>query len=100
MGHVASRAFEADMEGGSVSRVGGLGKRVLSTAVLLPIFLAIVMGAPAWLFAAVVVLVAALGQWELSGMFARSGIRSARTAGLLGGIVVTASFAVPVPGVP
>jgi phosphatidate cytidylyltransferase len=83
-----------------MSRVGGLGKRVLSTAVLLPIFLAIVMGAPAWLFAAVVVLVAALGQWELSGMFARSGVPSARLAGLVGGTVVTASFAVPVPGLP
>ena len=100
MGHVASLSFEADMEGASMSRVGGLGKRVLSTIVLLPVFLAIVIGAPAWLFAAVVVLVAALGQWELSGMFARAGIRSARMAGLIGGIVVTASFAVPASGVP
>jgi phosphatidate cytidylyltransferase len=100
MGHVATGSFEGDMGGASMSRVGGLGKRALSAAVLLPIFLAVVMGAPGWLFAAVVVLVAALAQWELSGMFARGGIRSARVAAMIGGSVVTASFAVPVPGVP
>jgi phosphatidate cytidylyltransferase len=71
-------------------------KRVLSTVVLLPIFLAIVMLGPVSLFGTTVVLIGAAGQWEFTGMFERAGIRTRRVLGLVGGIVVTASFALPV----
>jgi phosphatidate cytidylyltransferase len=71
------------------SRGIALLKRVASTLVLLPVFIWIVMAAPIWVFGATVVLVAALAQWEFSGMFER-------TLGLIGGTLVTASFALPI----
>jgi phosphatidate cytidylyltransferase len=76
---------------------GGLLKRVLSTVVLLPVFLAIVMLGPLWLFGVTIVLIGAVAQWEFTGMFERAGIRTCRTVGLLGGLAVTAGFALPVP---
>jgi phosphatidate cytidylyltransferase len=76
----------------------GLLKRVLSTVVLLPIFLAIVMAGPIWLFGATLVLIGAAGQWEFTGMFERSGFQPRRVLGLVGGALVTASFALPVSG--
>lgn len=78
------------------SRGAALLRRVLSTLVLLPVFVWIVMGAPIWVFGATVVLVAALGQWEFTGMFERSGVRVFRALGLIGGTLVTASFALPI----
>jgi phosphatidate cytidylyltransferase len=77
------------------SRGAALGRRLLSTAVLLPLFVWMVVGGPAWLFGAVLVLVGALGQWEFTGMFERAGVRTFRWLGLLGGSLVTASFALP-----
>lgn len=74
----------------------GLLKRVLSTLVLLPIFLAIVMAGPIWLFGATLVLIGAAAQWEFTGMFERAGFQPRRTLGLVGGVLVTASFALPV----
>lgn len=81
------------MQGGTSSAGAALLKRALSVLILLPVFLAIVLFGPAWLFAATVVAVAAAAQWEFTGMYERAGIRTCRIAGLLGGIVVTASFA-------
>ncbi len=78
-------------------RGAALLKRALSTLILLPAFLAIVMAGPVWLFGATVVLIGAAGQWEFTGMFERAGIRTRRVMGLVGGVVVTASFAGPVP---
>jgi phosphatidate cytidylyltransferase len=77
-------------------RGAALLKRALSTLILLPVFLAIVMAGPVWLFGATVVLIGAAGQWEFTGMFERAGIRTRRVMGLVGGVVVTASFAWPV----
>src|SRR6266536_53728 len=76
-------------------RGAALLKRALSTLVLLPVFLAIVMAGPVWLFGATVVLIGGAGQWEFTGMFERAGIRTRRVMGLVGGVVVTASFAWP-----
>ena len=76
-------------------RGAALLKRALSTLVLLPVFLAIVVAGPVWLFGATVVLIGAAGQWEFTGMFERAGIRTRRVMGLVGGVVVTASFAWP-----
>jgi phosphatidate cytidylyltransferase len=78
------------------SPAAALLRRVLSTLVLLPVILAIVLVGPLWLFAATIVVIAAAGQWEFTGMFERAGIRTLRLIGLAGGIVVTASFAMPV----
>ena len=80
----------------SPSRGVALLKRVLSTLILLPVFLAIVMAGPVWLFGTTIVLIGAAGQWEFTGMFERAGIRTRRMMGLVGGVFVTASFALPV----
>src|SRR6202040_307165 len=84
------------VEAARPSRVAALVRRLLSTLVLLPLFVWMVVEGPVWLFGAVMVLTGALGQWEFTGMFERAGIRTLRRLGLLGGIVVTASFALPV----
>jgi phosphatidate cytidylyltransferase len=78
------------------SRGAALMRRALSTVVLLPLFLWLVMAGPLWLYGAIIVLVGALGQWEFTGMFERAGVRTMRALGLMGGVLVTASFALPV----
>ena len=75
---------------------GGLVRRLLSTLILLPLFVWMVAIGPVWLFGAVMVLAGALGQWEFTGMFERAGVRTFRLLGLVGGTLVTASFALPV----
>jgi len=75
------------------------GKRVLSTAVLLPVFVWALVWAPAGVFAGVVVLLGAMGQREFLRMFQRAGIPVLSTVGVVGGAAVTASFALP-PMVP
>ena len=71
-------------------------KRALSALVLLPVFLAIVMAGPVWLFGATLIVIGAAGQWEFTGMFARAGVRTNRAIGLVAGVLVTASFVLPV----
>lgn len=78
------------------TRRAALIKRVLSTLILLPVFVGIVKAGPLWLFGATVVVVGAVAQWEFTGMFERAGVRSFRMLGLVGGTVLTASFALPV----
>jgi phosphatidate cytidylyltransferase len=78
------------------SRGAALGRRLLSTLVLLPLFVWMVVDGPVWVFGAVMVLAGALGQWEFTGMFERAGVRTFRRLGLLGGTVLTASFALPI----
>jgi len=77
------------------SRGGALVRRLLSTLILLPLFVWMVASGSVWLFGAVMVLVGALGQWEFTGMFERAGVRTFRLLGLVGGSLVTASFARP-----
>ncbi|HET7875549.1 MAG TPA: phosphatidate cytidylyltransferase [Methylomirabilota bacterium] len=89
-------SFPADVDARPSGRWAGLAKRLGSTLILLPLFVAIVVYGPPWLFGTMVVLVAAAGQWEFTGMFERGGIRTFRLLGLVGGILVTASFALPV----
>jgi len=74
----------------------GLVRRLLSTLILLPLFVWMVAAGPVWVFGAVMVLAGALGQWEFTGMFERAGVRTFRLLGLVGGSLVTASFALPV----
>jgi len=78
------------------SRGAALVRRVLSTLILLPLFVWIVMKGPVWLFGAMVVVAGAVGQWEFTGMFERAGVRTLRWVGLVGGTALTASFALPI----
>jgi len=84
------------VEPAAPSRGGSLVRRLLSTLILLPLFVWMVADGPLWLFGAIMVLAGALGQWEFTGMFERAGVRSFRRLGLVGGSLVTASFALPV----
>ena len=84
------------VEAARPSRSAALVRRVLSTLVLLPLFVWMVIDGPMWLFGAAMVLVGALGQWEFTGMFERAGVRTLRFIGLVGGSVLTASFALPI----
>jgi phosphatidate cytidylyltransferase len=84
------------VEAAAPSRFASLLRRLLSTLVLLPLFVWMVMDGPLWLFGAVLVLVGALGQWEFTGMFAQAGVRTFRVVGLVGGTALTASFALPI----
>jgi phosphatidate cytidylyltransferase len=74
------------------SRMSHLGKRVLSTVVLVPIFVWILLGGPAWVFALVIVGVSMLANWEFTRMFQRAGVPVLREAGLLWGGLVTLAF--------
>jgi phosphatidate cytidylyltransferase len=91
----AQPAQPAQIDAPAPSRMTELGKRVLSTVVLVPVFLWIVVGGPAWLFALVVVAVAMLANWEFTRMFQRAGVPVLREAGLLWGGLVTVAFVRP-----
>src|SRR5258705_7209715 len=78
------------------SRGGGVVSRVVRPVFLVRVFVGMVALGPVWLFGAVMVLAGALGQWEFTGMFERAGVRTFRVLGLVGGSLVTASFALPV----
>ena len=67
-------------------------KRVLSTLVLLPLFLLLVVKAPAWLFSAVVAVASGRALWELTRMLQHAGRPVQRSLGVLAGVVLTASF--------
>jgi len=84
------------VESAGASHGAGLLRRLLSTLVLLPLFVWMVLDGPVWMFGATMVLAGALGQWEFTGMFERAGVRTLRWLGLLAGVAVTASFALPV----
>jgi phosphatidate cytidylyltransferase len=68
-------------------------KRLASAIVLLPVFLLIVVKAPAYLFNAVVVLASAAALWELLRLFEAVGRPVDRWLALVAGTAVTAAFA-------
>jgi CDP-diglyceride synthetase len=69
-------------------------KRLLSTLVLLPLFLLIVVKAPGWIFNALVVIASAAALWELTRMLQRAGRPVYARLGVVAGAGVTAAFAV------
>ena len=69
-------------------------KRLLSTLVLLPLFLLIVVKAPGWIFNALVVIASAAALWELTRMLQRAGRPAYARLGVVAGAGVTAAFAV------
>jgi len=68
-------------------------KRIASAVVLIPVFVWVTTGAPAWVYQLVVVATSALACGELARMFQRTGrpIRTSLTVGV--GAALTASFA-------
>jgi len=68
--------------------------RLITAAVLIPLVVWLLLGAPAPLFQALVVLLSAAGVWEVGRMFERAGGAGAGWLGVIAGAVVTASFAV------
>jgi phosphatidate cytidylyltransferase len=68
-------------------------KRLLSVLVLLPVFLLIVIKAPAFLFNTLVVIASAAALWELLRLFEQAGRPVDRGLALVTGVCVTASFA-------
>jgi phosphatidate cytidylyltransferase len=72
----------------------GLARRILSTMILLPALVWLVAYAGGWAFTALTVLVAGLGLWEFVRLFDRAGLAMFPIVTLVGGMAVTASFAV------
>ena len=68
-------------------------KRLASAVVLLPVFLLIVVKAPAWMFNALVVVASAAALWELVRLLEQGGRPVYRTLGVIAGTALTASFA-------
>jgi phosphatidate cytidylyltransferase len=79
----------------SVQGVGarGMMRRLASVVVLLPVFLLIVIKAPAYLFNALVVLASATALWELTRLLEHGGRPVFRMLGVVAGSAVTAAFA-------
>jgi len=72
---------------------GGMLRRVASTLVLLPVFLLVLIQAPAYVFDALVVAASVLALWELTRMLHAGGRPVHRVLAVVAGGVVTASFA-------
>jgi phosphatidate cytidylyltransferase len=77
------------------SRWSELAKRALSTVVLLPLFIWIVLGGVPLAFDLMIVAVGILASWEFSRMFQRAGVPVFRDAGVVLGALLTASFLSP-----
>lgn len=71
--------------------------RVLSAVVGLPLLVAVVAWGPAWLFTALVLVMALGAQLELYRMFGGLGIEADRVAGLVMGALVLLAFCAPSP---
>ena len=91
-------AVAVPLRGASVANV--LLKRVFSSAVLIPVVVWVVAGAPPWVFAGVVVALSAVAAWELCRLFQRAGRVLRPGLAALCTAVVTASFMVPGAPVP
>lgn len=70
-------------------------RRAVTTAIGIPLFVWIVVGAPRWLFTLLVVALSAIAAWELMRMFERAGRPGYARLGVIGAAAVTASFAAP-----
>lgn len=84
----APLATELDRRASGVA----LAKRVGSGLLFIPFFIWLTALAPLWAFAAFVVVLGAVGQWEFTRMFRRVGVPVYPWLGLVAGTLVTASF--------
>jgi phosphatidate cytidylyltransferase len=73
----------------------GLLKRVATTVVVVPPFVWLVSGGPAWLFVALVLAVAAAASWELRRLLEPTGRLEHGWLGVGATVAVAASFAIP-----
>jgi phosphatidate cytidylyltransferase len=71
---------------------GGMLRRLASVIVLLPVFLLIVIKAPAFLFNALVIVASATALWELTRLLELGGRPVYRLLAVVGGTAVTAAF--------
>jgi phosphatidate cytidylyltransferase len=71
----------------------GMVRRLASTIVLLPVFLLVLVQAPAYLFDALVVLASATALWELTRMLQAGGRPVHRVLAVAAGAALTAAFA-------
>lgn len=95
MSEVHGVPLSARVDAPAASRGGELARRVLSTAVLLPVFVWILIAAPGWVFTAMIVGVGMLANWEFARMFERAGVPVLRDAGIVWGALVTLAFVRP-----
>jgi phosphatidate cytidylyltransferase len=72
-----------------------LVKRALTAVVGIPLFVWVVVGAPRWVFALLVVALSGVAAWELMRMFERAGRPGYMRLAVVGTAAVTASFATP-----
>jgi phosphatidate cytidylyltransferase len=70
-----------------------LVKRALTAVVGIPLFVWVVVGAPRWVFALLVVALSGIAAWELMRMFERAGRPGYMRLAVVGTVAVTASFA-------
>ena len=71
------------------------GKRALTAAVGIPLFVWIVLAAPRWVFVLLVVALSAAAAWEIMRLFERAGRPGYAALGVAGTAIVTASFEFP-----
>jgi phosphatidate cytidylyltransferase len=83
------------MDAPTPSRGSELARRIVSTLILLPLFLWIVIGGVSLVFNLMIVAVGMLANWEFARMFQRAGVPVFREAGLILGALLTAAFASP-----
>jgi phosphatidate cytidylyltransferase len=72
-------------------------RRAATAAIGIPLFVWIVVAAPRALFTLLVVALSGTAAWELMRMFQRAGRSPYARVGVVGAVVVTASFAAPGP---
>jgi phosphatidate cytidylyltransferase len=77
------------------ARLSGALRRVATAVVSVPIFAWIVVAAPMWVFALLVVTTAAIGLWELTRLHQRAGYPMYGRVGIALGTLLTASFVMP-----
>ncbi|HEY7647428.1 MAG TPA: phosphatidate cytidylyltransferase, partial [Methylomirabilota bacterium] len=85
----------ATMTLGSGLLSASLAKRVATAVVAVPLFVLLVLKAPAWMFQLLVLAVAAAAVWELTRMFAHAGPPAYASLGVVTTVAVAASFASP-----
>lgn len=87
----AAVSMAVTLRGESVP-AGALLKRVASTVVLIPLFAWVVLRAPAWVFALLLIGLSGVAVWELVRMFERGGQPAHGRLAVAAGVLVTASF--------
>lgn len=89
---MARAAFLTAVRGRAMMPTGAFTKRVLTVVVAVPTLAWVVAGAPPWLFATLVIVMAAAATHEVSALVARAGYRTLGPLAMGAGALVTAGF--------